>query len=102
MGTSFNQVATEALSEKVSDIKQSFPDKKEAATEIWGQSIPVRGKRKYSGSNIETTGASEWQEEGKVTGMKRHEWWEMMSTLSAQARSSRALSVMRESSEFIL
>lgn len=70
MGTSFNQVATEALSEKVSDIKQSFPDKKEAATEIWGQSIPVRGKRKYSGSNIETTGSN------RMTRRRQSDWHE--------------------------
>ena len=33
MGTSFNQVATDALSEEVTS-KQSFTDKEEAATEI--------------------------------------------------------------------
>lgn len=70
MGTRFNQVATEALSEKVTS-KQSFTNKKEVATEIWGQSISVGGKRKCSGPNTETTGSirrirrrqSDWQEE---------------------------------------
>lgn len=34
--------------------KQSLKNKKEAAMEIWGQSIPVRGKRKCSSPSVET------------------------------------------------
>lgn len=101
MGTCFNQVATEALSEKVTS-KQSFTNKEEAATEIWGQSIPVGARENAQALTQKPLGAYEGQEEDKATGRKRHEWWEMMSDLSAQARTSSALSFMRESSEFIL
>ena len=48
MGTSFKEVVTEALSERVTS-KKSLTDKKEAAT--------VRGKKKNTGPDIETTGS---------------------------------------------
>lgn len=67
MGASVYRVAIKVLSEMVTP-KQSLK-KQEAALEIWGQSIPVRGKRKCSGPNVGTTGSASGTGRGHVGWM---------------------------------
>lgn len=68
MGAGVYQVAIEVLSEKVTP-KQSLK-KQEAALEIWGQRIPVRGKESAQALMWEPLGVPVGQEEGTLAGCR--------------------------------